>query len=249
MNFENESIKIFCDDNMNLLKLQNSKSVDLIYCDILFGTGKNFFDYRDLRPIKNEIVDHYYPRFIEMKRVLKETGNLYIHVGIKISHWIRVLLDEVFNYENFRNEIIWEYNSAPRKKKCFGNRHDVIYRYSASNNFKFNEIREPYSTTAPRGYNKEKYYHNEGKVIGDVWKINMISQNNKTERVNYKTQKPIELIKRIILSSTDEGDVVADYYLGSGTTALACKQLKRKFIGCDINPKSIEITKLRINEF
>jgi len=240
-------IDIRLSDNLELMAEMQDNTVDLIYCDILYGTGRNFGEYQDLKPERNLIESHYLPRLIEMKRVLKQNGTLYFHTGVNTSHWIRCLLDDVFGYANFRNEIIWNYNSAPRKKNCFGNRHDVIYRYSVTDDFIFNPIREPYSLTAPRGYEKEKYYHSEGKVIGDVWSISILGQNDKTERNGYPTQKPKELIRRFILASSNENDVVADYYLGSGTTAEVCKELNRDFIGCDINPKAIEITKSRLS--
>ena len=240
-------IKIECCDNLELMSKMDSKSVDLIYSDILYGTGRNFGEYQDLKPKQDVIESHYLPRLIEMKRVLKQNGSIYLQMDTRINHWVRILMDKVFGYDNFRNEIIWHYNSAPRKKNCFGNRHDIIYRYSVTDNFTFNPIREPYSLTAPRGYEKEKYYHSEGKVIGDVWSINALGQNDKTERNGYPTQKPKDLIKRFVLASSNENDVVADYYLGSGTTAEVCKELNRNFIGCDINPKAIEITKARLN--
>src|SRR5574344_1720772 len=234
-------------DNLELMAEIKDNTIDLIYCDILYGTGRNFGDFKDLKPIRSEIESHYLPRLKEMYRILKDTGSIYLQMDARINHWMRILMDEVFGYDNFRNEIIWFYNSAPRKKNCFGNRHNVILRYSVSDNFVFNAIREPYSLTAPRGYEKEKYYHSEGKVIGDVWQINILGQNDKKERTKYATQKPEELISRFVLTSTNEGDVVADYYLGSGTTAKVCQELNRNFIGCDLNPKAIEITKARLN--
>jgi len=240
------SIQCLHMDNLELLQSQETGSVDMIYSDILYGTGRDFGDYQDLPPVRKVIEEHYLPRLIEMRRVLKGTGTLYFHTGVHISHWIRCLLDDTFGANNFRNEIIWSYNSAPRKKNCFGNRHDTIYRYSVSDDFTFNPIREPYSETAPRGYDKEKYYHPEGKVIGDVWNLNILGQNDKRERVGYVTQKPVELIKRLILTSTNEGDLVADYYLGSGTTAVACSELGRNFIGCDINLRAVELSNLRL---
>lgn len=229
-------------DNLELLKNINSNIIDLIYSDILYGTGRNFGDYQDLKPIRSEIESHYVPRIREMYRILKETGLIYLQMDYRINHWVRCILDDIFGYENFRNEIVWSYNSAPRKKNCFGHRHDIILRYSKSDVFTFNEIREPYSKTAPRGYGKEKYYNSKGKVIGDVWNINILAQNDKTERCGYATQKPEKLIERIILSSSNEGDTVADFYLGSGTTAVVCKKLNRNFIGCDTSKKAIDIT-------
>lgn len=235
-------MRIECQDNLDFMRTIDSNSVDLIYCDVLFGTGRKFSDYQDLKPEKKIIEEHYIPRIKEMHRVLKSTGTIYLQMDTKINHWIRCIMDDIFGYDNFRNEIIWHYNTAPRKKLDFGKRHDIILRYTKSDNYKFNPIREPYSLSAPRGYEKEKYYHPEGKVIGDVWQMNILGQNDKKERVGYDTQKPIELVKRIIKASSDEGDLVADFYLGSGTAAVCSKQLNRDFIGCDINSRAIELT-------
>ena len=242
-------MNISCQDNLDLLKTLDDNSIDLIYVDILYGTGRKFKDYQDLKPIKSDIEEHYIPRLKEMHRVLKDTGTIYLQMDTKINHWIRCIMEDIFGYDNMRNEIIWNYNTAPRKKLDFGKRHDIIYRFTKSNNYKFNPIREPYAKSAPRGYAKEKYYHKDGKVIGDVWKMNILGQNDKKERVGYDTQKPKELIDRIIRASSDEGDLVADFYLGSGTCAVVCKELKRDFIGCDINQKAIDLTKKRLEKF
>ena len=239
-------MNISCQDNLDLLKTLDDNSIDLIYCDILYGTGRKFKDYQDLKPIKSDIEDHYITRLKEMHRVLKDTGTIYLQMDTKINHWIRCIMEDIFGYDNMRNEIIWYYNTAPRKKLDFGKRHDIIYRFTKSNNYTFNPIREPYSKSAPRGYAKEKYYHQDGKVIGDVWQMNILGQNDKKERVGYDTQKPKELIERIIKASSNEGDLVADFYLGSGTTVVVSKELNRRFIGCDINPRAVELTKKRL---
>ena len=241
------NIKIECTDNLSFMKNIKSNTIDLIYCDILYGTGNNFDSYKDLKAIKEDIDSHYIPRINEMYRILKETGCIYLQMGKKISHWIRLILDDIFGYNNFRNEIIWQYNSGPRKKNCFGFRHDTILRYSKSDIFTFNEIREPYSENINRPKSKLKYYHPDGKVIGDVWNINILGQNDKKERCGYPTQKPLELIEKIIKSSSNENDLVADFYLGSGTTVIACEKLNRNFIGCDINKEAIEVTNKRLN--
>ena len=232
-------------DNLELMAEVEDNTVDLIYCDILYGTGKNFTDYQDLKPIRSEIEKHYIPRIKEMHRILKDTGSIYLQMDTKINHWIRCIMEDIFGYDNMRNEIIWHYNTAPRKKLDFGKRHDIIYRFTKSNNYKFTPIREPYAKSAPRGYAKEKYYHKDGKVIGDVWKMNILGQNDKKERVGYATQKPKALIERIIKASSNEGDLVADFYSGSFTTAEVCKDLKRNFIGCDINPNCLKKAKER----
>lgn len=239
---------IYNQDNLELLKTIPDNHINLIYCDILYGTGRNFGEYQDLQPNRNEINDHYLPRLIEMKRALKDDGLIYLQMDNNINHWVRCLLDDVFGYGNFRNEIIWHYNSAPRKKLDFGKRHDIIYRYSKTDNYYFNPIREPYSLSAPRGYEKEKYYNPEGKVIGDVWDIKILGQNDKTERVGYPTQKPLELIERIIKSSSREDDLIADFYMGSGTTCVAAKKLKRNYIGCDTSVIAFNKTKERLEK-
>ena len=244
--------KLFNEDNLSLLKRLPNESIDLIYCDILYNTGKNFKDYNDNLGTPEEAIEWYKPRFIQMKRVLKDTGLLYIQCDSNLSHYIKVELDSIFGIKNFRNEIIWWYNSAPRKKKDFGKRHDTIFRYSKTDDYYFNEnseyIRQAYSPTAPRGYEKEKYYDSRGKIMDDVWKINMLGQNDKTERVGYATQKPKELLYKIIDSSCPENGIVADFFCGSGTTLVAAKELGRNYIGCDIGEKAIEITKDRLSK-
>lgn len=239
---------IECSDNLEFMRKIENNSIDLIYCDILYGTGRKFSDYQDLKPNKEEIYNHYVDRISEMHRILKETGTIYLQMDTKINHWIRCIMDDIFGYEMMRNEIIWYYNTAPRKKLDFGKRHDIILRYTKSDTYKFNPPREPYSESAPRGYEKEKYYHPEGKVVGDVWQMNILGQNDKSERVGYDTQKPKHLVERIINSSSDKNDLVADFYLGSGTTAVVCKELQRNFIGCDINPNAIKITEERLQK-
>jgi site-specific DNA-methyltransferase (adenine-specific) len=244
--------KLFCVDNLVLLHNLPSESIDVIYCDILYNTGKKFEDFSDNLGTPQEAISWYEPRIKEMHRVLNKTGLLYIHCDYNLVHYMKVLLDTIFGLSNFRNEIIWWYNSAPRKKKDFGKRHDTILRYSKSNAYYFNDnseyIRQSYSPTAPRGYAKEKYYDPRGKVMDDVWKINMLGQNDKTERTGYSTQKPKELLYKILDSSTPVGGIVADFFLGSGTTCVVAKELGFDYLGCDINEKSIIITTDRLEK-
>lgn len=243
--------KLFCEDNLTLLKMLPDQSVDLIYCDILYNTGKNFKDYNDNLGTPQEALEWYKPRFSEMFRILKNTGLIYIQCDYNLSHYIKICLDDIFGHNNFRNEIIWWYNSAPRKKKDFGRRHDTIFRYSKTDDYYFNEdseyIRQAYSLTAPRGYEKEKYYDSRGKIMDDVWKINMLGQNDKTERVGYATQKPKELLYKIVDSSCPKDGLVADFFCGSGTSCVVAKELKRNYLGCDINEDAIKITRQRID--
>lgn len=226
-----------CVDNMQLLKSQPNESVDLIYCDILYGTGKNFGDYKDLKPIKEDIESHYLPRIIEMHRVLKPTGSIFLQMDWRINHWIRCLLDRVFGYENIVNEIVWLYGAGGFKKDLFCNpKHDTIYAYSKTNNFTNNKLTD------------NKY----GARLKSWWQIKSIADKSgylqiDNEKPIYYSQKPEALIRQIILLASNNGDTVADYYLGSGTTAKVCKELNRNFIGCDISEKAIEITKQRLS--
>ena len=246
---------VFCQDNLDLLKSQPDESVDLIYCDILYGTGRNFGDYQDLKPIRSEIESHYLPRLIEMKRVLKQNGVLVFQLDWRINHWLRLICDNIFGYENFRNEIIWKYRLGLKaKSRKFIQNHDVILVYAKSSNHTFNEQKEKIK---PRKKYFQKFENGKAvhqkhippilvdeQLIGSVWTdIKM-----RGSKLIYPTEKPKELIQRIVLAFTNEGDVVADYYLGSGTTAVVCKELNRNFIGCDINPKAIEITKNRLSD-
>ena len=247
-------------DNMELLKSQPNESVNMIYCDILYGTGRNFGDYQDLKPIRSEIESHYLPRLIEMKRVLKQNGSIYLQMDTRINHWMRILMDDVLGYENFRNEICWKYDKWSNVSNCFQRNHDVILFYSFKGAV-FNELREPIETRRKRNLveivdGKKVSKRIDGEVVyreqfdrpfSDVFTDIPRIPNTGAKVVGYATQKPKELISRFILASTNEGDVVADYYLGSGTTAKVCQELNRNFIGCDLNPKAIEITKARLN--
>ena len=250
-----------CGDNLELLKSQPNESVNMIYCDILYGTGRNFGDYQDLNPIRSEIESHYLPRLIEMKRVLKQNGSIYLQMDTRINHWMRILMDDIFGYDNFRNEIVWNYqNIMTSTTNYFRKEHDIILLYSKTSNYIFNKQK---IKTTP--YKKSKRKHIDGKnmrlknengkidyemcdekYLGDVFILPNIASTSK-ESVKYPTQKPKELISRFVLASTNEGDVVADYYLGSGTTAKVCQELNRNFIGCDLNPKAIEITNGRLD--
>ena len=244
-------------DNLELLLSQPDESVDLIYCDILYGTGRNFGDYQDLKPIRSEIESHYLPRLIEMKRVLKQNGCIYLQMDTRINHWMRILMDKVFGYDNFLNEIVWCYDRWTNSVNKFIHQSDRILFYSKNMSHTFNKVKVPFSDKSKhKGSRFSKFnngelkqnYVNETRLkdCGDWWNISYLN-SQATERIGYATQKPKELIKRFVLASSNENDVVADYYLGSGTTAVVCKELNRNFIGCDINPKAIEITNARLD--
>lgn len=240
-----------------MLKEIEDEYIDLIYCDILYGTGRNFGDYQDLKADKEIINEHYILRFREMYRVLKDTGSIYIHCDWRINHWIRNILDNIFGYHNFRNEIIWSYERWTNSSRDFVRCHDTILRYTKSDDYIFNKLYEEFSPKSKHKGSRfsvlnesnkleQEYVSNERlKAMGDVWSVSILNSQAK-ERTGYVTQKPKELIKRIIKSSSNEGDVVADFYMGSGTTIEVAKELGRNYIGCDISPRSIDITKDRL---
>jgi len=224
-------IDIRLSDNLDLMAEMQDNTVDLIYCDILYGTGRKFKDYQDLKPKREVIEEHYIPRIKEMYRILKPTGSIYLQMDTKISHWIRCILDDVFGYEMFVNEIIWKYGLGGSGKKEFAKKHDNIFFYSKTKNYNFNLQYEKATSNKMKGQNK--------KMV-DVWDIANIN-NMAKERLDYNTQKPKALIERIIKASSNEGDLVADFYAGSFTTAEVCKDLNRNFIGCDISEKAVAI--------
>ena len=195
-----------------------SESVDLIYCDILYGTGRNFGDYQDLNADRKAIEDFYLPRIKEMHRVLKSTGSIYLQMDTRINHWLRCIMDNVFGYNNFLNEIIWAYSWGARTDSGWNKKHDVILLFSKSNKFTFNaESVKVNRNIKENTINRMKY---AGAMIKDnltyptdVWDIPTINGMAK-ERTKYATQKPKELLMRVITASSNEGDVVAYFFLG-----------------------------------
>lgn len=260
------TMDIRCMDNMELMRGLPDNYVDLIYCDVLYGTGRKFKDYQDLKPVRGDIEAHYAPRLIEMHRILKSTGSIYLQMDTRINHWMRCLMDDVFGYKNFRNEIAWKYEYGRRNTNFFGRKHDVILLYTKSRLFTWNdkEVRVPHLQTSidvnftkidsdGRKYREAtwsngkqyRYYADEGRKCDDVWDMNSLHQAEE-ERLDYDTQKPKALIERIVKASSNIGDLVADFYLGSGTTAEVCKDLNRNFIGCDISQRAVNLAIERI---
>ena len=252
--------KIYNIDNLELLKQMESELVDLIYCDILYNTGKKFKDFVDKLGTPQEAIEWYRPRLIEMNRVLKETGSIYLQCDYRLVHYLKVEMDSIFGLNNFRNDIIWCYKSQGFSKKQWSNKHDNILFYSKSNKWIFNldDIREEPSKSWVKRYGKElekngffidgkgkRYDGFVGSPPRDWLDINILPQAHK-ERVGYDTQKPKALLEKIIKASSNKNDIVADFFCGSGTSLVVAKELGRNYIGCDINPRAVEITKTRL---
>ena len=230
--------KVYCMDNLELLKQMDDNSVDLIYCDILYNTGRKFKDYDDNLGTPQQAMEWYRPRLIEMKRVLKDTGSIYLQCDYRLIHYLKIEMDNIFKVENFINEIIWKYGLGGSGKKSFSKKHDNILFYSKSKDYIFNIQYEDATSNKLKGCKK--------KMI-DVWDIANIN-NMAKERIGYDTQKPKELLQRIIKASSNKNDVIADFFVGSGTSLVVAKELGRNYIGCDINQRAIDITNKRLEE-
>ncbi len=190
------------------------------------------------------------PRLRLMTELLAEDGNLFIHLDHRRVHYVKVLMDGILP-GGFINEIIWHFNSGAREKCAFGRRHHTILRYAkdpskAFLNLESEYARTPYSPDINVPASKAHYYHPLGKIHDDVWDIDLIPQNDRTEREGFATQKPLRLLKRIIGSCSRPGDLVADFFCGSGTTAVAAEQLGRRWIAADQSEIAIQVTKRRL---
>ena len=247
--------KVYCMDNLELLKQMKSESVNLIYCDILYATGRDFKDYKDLSYDKKTVEDFYFPRIEEMHRILKNNGTLILQMDYRISHWLRCICDEYFGYKNCTNVIEWSYSSGGSSKRRLSQKNDTLIVYAKDiNKQTFNLMKQksynrdfkPYRFKGIEEYQDEYGLWYTMVNMKSIWDdIPMVGRTS-CERNGYQTQKPIKLLKRIIQIYSNENDVVADFFCGSGTTMIASKELGRNYIGCDINPKAVEITNKRL---
>lgn len=203
-------------------------------------------------------------RLIELHRVLKKTGSLYLHCDPTASHYLKIILDAIFDKKNFRNEIVWTYRRWPSKSKLFQTMHDIIFFYvkDANENYTFNTIYQPLADITLKIHKgkKQKATFIEGKrlsrdqeeestgtPIPDYWYIPTIAGNAK-ERLGYPTQKPEELLGRIIKASSKEGDLILDPFCGCGTTVSVAERLKRNWVGIDITTLAINLIKRRLRD-
>ncbi|MBC8276197.1 MAG: restriction endonuclease [Chloroflexi bacterium] len=181
--------------------------------------------------------------------VLKKTGSIYLHCDWRASHYLKMVMDEIFGHRNFINEITWHYTSGGASKNQFSRKHDTIFWYGKGKAHTFNtdEMRVPYKFQHTKIYEdqdgiymiepqtgRRRYYHEKGKVRDDVWDINFVGPHS-GERVGYPTQKPDDLLERIIKASSNEGDIALDPFCGCGTTVIVAGRLNRRWIGIDID--------------
>ena len=265
-----ETEVIYCDDNLKRLPLLPANAVDLIYLDPPFFSNRHYEviwgDEAEVRSFEDRWeggVYHYIEwmrdRVMEMWRILKPTGSLYLHCDWHASHYLKVMMDDVLGSEHFQNEIIWYYKGGGLSPRRWARRHDTILWYTKGKGWHFNPnpVRDEYAEST-----KERFSHYignvrsgrdfgpqilnpEGKHPDDVWHIKIVAPSAK-DRLGYPTQKPEELLERIVLSSSREGDVVLDPFAGCGTTMVVAHRLKRHWIGIDISPTACNLMRRRL---
>ena len=240
-----------------MLKEIPDESVDLIYIDPPFNSNRNYEvfwgDSQEKRAFEDRFgdatayIDYMQPRVIEMYRVLKKTGSFYYHCDWHASHYVKIMLDQVFGFNNFLNEIIWSYDFGGRSKEFWPRKHDAIFFYTKSKTWTFNFAnlpRIPYKGKMHQ-YRGDVEAKKDGKTPTDVWNIPIINTMAK-ERLGYPTQKPLSLLERIVAASSNKGDVVLDAFCGCGTALVAAHKLGRKWIGIDISPTACRVVSQRL---
>lgn len=266
--------KIYSGENLTLLKQIENNSIDLIYIDPPFNTGKKqarkqirvsqdengdrvgfggnryqttVIGEKAYRDYFDDYLSFLEPRLLEAYRVLKPNGSFYFHIDYREVHYCKMLLDEIFGREAFINEIIWAYDFGGRSKKRWPAKHDNILFYAKDpDNYTFNrdEVdRIPYM--APGLVGKKKAAR--GKFPTDTWWHTIVGTNSK-EKTGYPTQKPVGVLRRIVAASSNPGDVVLDFFAGSGTIGEVCIDLGRNFILIDNNPQAINVMRERFDE-
>jgi site-specific DNA-methyltransferase (adenine-specific) len=200
------------------------------------------------------------PRLIEMHRVLKDTGSIYVHCDPTASHYLKCVMDAVFGAKQFRNDVIWCYKTSGRSKRNLNKKHDSILFYAKTNAATFNVQRTPLPEHELKRFNKSddggryyidgkgyKYYQSQAAPSLNDWWSDIDALNSQAiERLGYPTQKPVALLERIIKTSSNEGDVVLDPFCGCGTTVHAAEKLGRNWIGVDVSMKAVNIMRNRL---
>ncbi len=259
--------RIILSDNLPVLREMPEQSVNLIYIDPPFNTGKTQSRtalkttaaddgdrtgfqgrrYQSTRIATRSFADAFgdylgflEPRLEEARRVLASNGTIYLHLDFREVHYVKVLMDAFFGRESFLNEIIWAYDYGGRARNRWPPKHDNILVYVKDPRdyvFNFDEIdRIPYMAPGLAGPGKAAL----GKTPTDTWWHTIVPTNSR-EKTGYPTQKPLGILKRIVLASSNPGDMVLDFFAGSGTTGVACEQTGRRFILVDESAEAMAV--------
>ena len=248
---------------MNALLPEFEGKIDLIYADPPFLSGKSYRartgrgedsrqpgewrtaeGFQDQWTDRAEYLSMLYSRLWLMHKLLAETGTLYLHLDWHAAAYGRVVLDEIFGADRLLNEIIWTYHGPSPIRSAFKRKHDTIYVYTKSTAYTFNadEVRIPYDESTVRTFSSPKAGFGKqpdlerGKVPEDWWYFPVVARLH-NERTGYPTQKPEALIERIVRASSNPGDLVADFFCGSGTTIAVARRLGRSWLGCDASTR------------
>lgn len=259
-------------DNLPVLEALPGGSVDLIYIDPPFNTGKAQ-RHTQLRTVADDAGDRtgfagrryrterigtrayldqfddylafLEPRLVEARRVLAQHGSLYFHIDYREVHYCKVLLDGIFGRECFLNEVIWAYDYGARTTRKWPPKHDTILVYVKDPERYYFDTAEveriPYMAPGLVGPDKA----DRGKLPTDTWWHTIVPTNGR-ERTGYPTQKPLGILRRVIAASSKPGDLVLDFFAGSGTTGLAAHELGRRFLMVDNNPEAVDVMARRL---
>ena len=268
-----ETGALICGDNLRQLSQFPDDCIDLIYLDPPFFSNRHYEviwgDEAEIRSFEdrwagdiNNYIDWMRERAIELHRVLKPTGTIYLHCDAHAGHYLKVMMDDIFGRRQFLNEIVWHYESASgAPKKWLHKNHDTIFRYAAtrSDQVTWHHPLKPWPESTLKKWQRDetgaiyhaqnqrgkRYYINpEGKLDDDVWDITFTTRTK--ERLGYPTQKPEALLEKIIRASSNENDIVLDPFCGCGTTVAVAQRLNRQWIGIDISPTAVRLMERRI---
>jgi len=261
---------IFCGDNIDQLRKLPDASIDLIYIDppfnsnrtyeVFWGESKEKRSFDDRHESTRAYIEFMRPRCVELARVLKKTGSIYYHCDWHASHYVKIMLDQIFGEHHFRNEIVWCYTGpgSPAMRQ-FMRKHDVIFWYSNSRDewtFNADAVRIPHNPKTKANYKPgligsgfaeaDHLIHKKGKVPEDWWQMAIAPRGK--EYLGYPTQKPLALLDRIIKASSNPNDIVLDAFCGCGTALVAAQKLGRQWIGIDISPTACRVMAKRLRD-
>lgn len=254
--------EVYCADNLEIMRSLATSDFkgkfQMIYMDPPFYSGAKYFFRRSDGSKKLaysdvwgsgllEYLEMIAKRILIARELLSDDGLMWIHLDYRAVHYVKIIMDEIFGMENMVNEIVWGYRSGGASGRRFARKHDTILLYSKTKEYKFNPQKEksynrgalPYNFKGVREYEDENGWYTLVNMR-DIWEIPMVGRTS-GERTGYATQKPEELIRRMVLASTDVGDLCGDFFAGSGTLGAVCIGLGRSFVLCDKNEDACRI--------
>ena len=241
---------IYCGDCLEQLGNLPDGCIDLIYIDPPFNSNRNYEvfwgetkekrAFEDRHASTQAYIDYMRPRCVELARVLKKAGSFYYHCDWHASHYVKIMLDQIFGENNFLNNIVWFYGLGGSSARYFPRKHDDILFYSNGDDRGryFDPPMVPATSNRMKGMDKK---------CPDYWDIPTINNMSK-ERLGYPTQKPLELLNRIVQASTRPNDIVLDAFCGCGTAVVAAQNLNRQWIGLDVSPTACRVMAKRLRD-